>query len=321
MSNPITLDDVRDAYDQLVADGITPSNAKVRAVIGRGSMTTITKHVATIRAEREDQDADLPGPVPLDDVPAEMLAALAEPAQRAALELYRSVAGPINERIALARQEHEQQQQALRDELDQVLADAGDYQERAEAAETALQDARDTITRLTEQLAQRTDAAERYQAEASQLAQEAAALKERADALSDAEQRAAERADQAAERVAVLSRERDAALSELDKSEAAKAESERRWVEERAELKSQAASDRAEAAAAKRLVDEIDSRMNKTLEYERQQTGKVTVALDRANERVGELREALAAAKVTQPKTPKPKTRRQTAARKSADPE
>jgi len=55
MSTGITYDEVVDAIQHLLKKDINPTNANIRAYLGTGSMTTITKYVQRWRTENETQ--------------------------------------------------------------------------------------------------------------------------------------------------------------------------------------------------------------------------------------------------------------------------
>lgn len=137
----ITLEDVRAAVAELEAQGVTPSVTKLRAHLGRGSSSTITAHWRAIREQAEAEVGADPLPPELDPhaPPAALMDMLTAGAVRAGQEVYRRLSQDINDKINAARAKLDADRAEAQEAFDQVMADAGEARERAEAAEAKLQ--------------------------------------------------------------------------------------------------------------------------------------------------------------------------------------
>lgn len=137
----ITLEDVRTAVADLEADGVSPSVAKIRAQLGRGSISTITTHWRTIREEANSAADPLPAELDIHAPPQALMDLLTAGAVRAAQEAYRRLSQDINDKIQAARAQLAADRAEAQEAFDQVMADAGEARERAEVAEQKLQEA------------------------------------------------------------------------------------------------------------------------------------------------------------------------------------
>jgi hypothetical protein len=143
-AGPVTLDDVRAALGD--TDPATTNASKLRALLGRGGMSTIQKHLEALRAERAQAEQPAPaGAVPV--APAEVLGALWTSAYSAAELLVRRRLDSLQaDRDALAVQVQAltADVEALSGAVDdaeasvQAQAQAAD-QDRAQRASEALQ--------------------------------------------------------------------------------------------------------------------------------------------------------------------------------------
>lgn len=147
----ITLDDVRTAAVELDGSGRRVSVSTLRAQLGRGSMTTLTKLWGQLRVEREavaadDTDAEAPLPEPL-------IAQLSEVSRKSAEDMYRALAAPLQAAALAQREALVRERAEMRAEMDQVLADAGDAAARAEELAIELKVAEGLAAKLDARLA------------------------------------------------------------------------------------------------------------------------------------------------------------------------
>ena len=183
---PVTLDDVRAALAD--TDPNTTNAGAVRRLLGRGSLSTIQKHLDAIRDEGKAQALEVVGAAP--DVPKDLMGALWTHAWSAA-----------QARTAGALAAAQQQAQALARALDVAQADASAAQTDADDSAQAL-----AAVQAQAQMAQEAHALElaaanaQATAQAAQQEQELAALRQQVQqqaaalALADAQYKAAEAA-------------------------------------------------------------------------------------------------------------------------------
>lgn len=160
----ITLDDVRAALGD-TAPSSTNAGA-LRRVLGRGSLSTIQKHLDTIRAEGAAPALELAGAAPA--APSDLVAAVWSAAWAAAQA--RTMGA-----LAQAQAQVAQQAQALA----VAQADAAAAQEQADQVAQALEQAQQEQTQQQEGAAQAQDAAQaQAQAQQAAAAQELATVRQ-----------------------------------------------------------------------------------------------------------------------------------------------
>ncbi|WP_162851365.1 DNA-binding protein [Panacagrimonas perspica] len=142
----MTIKDVADAVAALEAAGISVSASSVRERLGRGSFSTIAP---LLRAVRDQQQPGGKASAPLAierDVPAAVIEQIAAAARKAGEEAYKALAASLEVKIAEVTANVGQERQIMRSDMDQVLADARDARERAQAVEGELREARERLT-------------------------------------------------------------------------------------------------------------------------------------------------------------------------------
>lgn len=204
-TGPVTLDDVR----AVLAD--TDANATnagaVRRLLGRGSLSTLQKHLDTIRAESAPQPLDVAGAAP--DAPRDLIAAIWTHAWSAA-----------QARTAGALAAAQQQQAATAQALAVAQADAAAAQQEADEAALALAAAQEQAAQVHQQGLQvqeaHATALEAAQAlAAAQQAQQALELAQARQELMQTQQAAALAAAQHEAGIATLRGEVDRLVSQL----------------------------------------------------------------------------------------------------------
>jgi len=179
----VTLDDVRSALGD--TDAHSTNAGALRRTLGRGSLSTIQKHLDAIRAEGAAQALEVGGAAP--DVPKDLMGALWAHAWSAA-----------QARTAGALAQAQQQTQALAQALAVAQADAEAAQAEADAATAELETLKaqadaSAQAHAAELAAIKADAAHIQQTQADELTGLRAALAEShaAHRLSDAQHEAA----------------------------------------------------------------------------------------------------------------------------------
>jgi Plasmid replication region DNA-binding N-term len=199
-AGPVTLDDVR----AVLASTATAPNATnagaVRKLLGRGSLSTIQKHLDTLRAESAPQPLDVIGTVP--DVPKDLIGAVWTHAWTTA-----------QARTAGALVAVQTQQAATAQALAVAQADAAAAQQEADYASQALEEAQEQAQKAQEAHAAALEAAQALAA--AQQAQQALELAQARSDLEHVQQAAAlEKAEHAAA-VAALRGEVDRLINQL----------------------------------------------------------------------------------------------------------
>jgi len=277
----ITLEDVRTAVADLEANGVSPSVAKIRAQLGRGSISTITTHWRTIREEASNAVDPLPAELDIHAPPQALMDLLTAGAVRAAQEAYRRLSQDINDKIQAARAQLAADRAEAQEAFDQVMADAGEARERAEAAEQKLQEA-------SVQLAVSEEAAKAALAERESMERGIADLR-RLLGASDREKTTAE---------ATLAAERQAhaqALNVMQEKIAA-------MEAERATAKDEAGRAATSAASLQEHVGQLRaevSGLRTQLDAAENARGRLQMERDTARSEAAELRGRLAAKKPT----------------------
>lgn len=185
----VRYEDVERAIDTLLAQGETPSVQKVREVLGTGSFTTLSEHLRTWRARRDEKRDALPGL----DIP-ESVATLAERvwehAQEAANEALGEYRQQADRQVAAAQEAAQQAQREAEDAAQREAALAqhlADIQQRLEARSAALATTeterdqwRQDANRLSGHLSRQNEQFEKLQAEHERKeAKQRAALEQR----------------------------------------------------------------------------------------------------------------------------------------------
>ena len=216
----VTLQDVEQAVAQLEAAGLPVSVASVRGQLGRGSATTITKLLRDVREARSRGD-ELPDELDRASPPAGVIDKIAAAARAAGIEAFVAIAEPINQQILAARAEIENERASMKADMAQVLADAGEAVEAAEALRLELVAVQALhATASAELLAVRKQLDERASAEKTESerrAAEVAQLRQQLDNAQAEGRRAQDKAEAAIAESAEL-RGRLAALKESTSS-------------------------------------------------------------------------------------------------------
>lgn len=127
----VNIQDVKKAALELSESGESISAAKIRGNLGRGSMTTITRFLREIR--NGDAKRDLTPPeMDMSVVPKDFAEDLSEAIQAAALSIYKAIAGPVNRQIKTARDDIDLEREAMKQDVDQVLAESNDIKDVAD---------------------------------------------------------------------------------------------------------------------------------------------------------------------------------------------
>jgi len=163
----ITLDDVKAALEQLGGDPFSTNAAKIREVLGRGSLATIQRHLETIRqeviAERMPPET---GEVP--PMPKDLMQNVWEAAWQAA-------SSSLLERCQRLADEKER----LGTELAAAVEDRATLVAETERLEAALDESEVQRERLAAELAQKSNA---FEAKISEMAAEQERLRQEMDA-------------------------------------------------------------------------------------------------------------------------------------------
>ena len=195
---PLTLDDVRAALGD--TDPNSTNAGALRRALGRGSLSTIQKHLDAIRAEGAAQALEVAGAAP--DAPKDLIAAVWAHAWTAA-----------QARTAGALAVAQSQQQATAQALAVAQADAAAAQVEADQATQALAQVQQQAQEAQAAHAQSLEAAQALAA--AQQAQQARELAQARQELIQAQQAGAlERAEHAAA-VAALRAEVDRLINQL----------------------------------------------------------------------------------------------------------
>lgn len=148
MAQPfLTAADVYRAAEDIAERGDRPTGDAVRGVLGRGSMTTITRHLRQWRAARSPDAAELP------ELPAEVRGAMRglwESACEAGVEIANRHVQALRERLHADAEAENARALAAQASTDQARHDAQRANERAallEAQRDDLQQARDELGR------------------------------------------------------------------------------------------------------------------------------------------------------------------------------
>lgn len=165
-TGPVTLDDVRAALGE--TDPRTTNSGALRRALGRGSLSTIQKHLDAIRSEGAAQALEVSGGAP--DAPKDLLNAIwthawssAQARTMGALAAAQAAEASTASALAVAQADAESAQS----EADQALAELEAVKAQADAAAQAY---------ATELEAVKTEAAQALQAQAQELAEARAAL-------------------------------------------------------------------------------------------------------------------------------------------------
>ena len=133
-TGPVTFDDVRAALgDQ---DPTGTNAGAVRRIIGRGSLSTIQKHLDTLRAQAVQPAAEAPGKVP--DAPQDLIQGVWAQAWATAQALVQTALASSlakSEALATALGMAQQDAQAAQQEADQARDDLGAVQVRLDGLE------------------------------------------------------------------------------------------------------------------------------------------------------------------------------------------
>ena len=134
----VTLEDVKAAVAQLEAREMSVSVANVRGHLGRGSSTTVTKHLREVREAKAREK--LLEPLNPDDVSPTIVEKISAAAKVAGIESFRAIAEPLNRKIEEARAALDAERQTMHQDMAQVLAEANDAIERAEILQREMTD-------------------------------------------------------------------------------------------------------------------------------------------------------------------------------------
>lgn len=148
----ITIEDVRAAFSTLKTKGEKATVANVRARLGRGSFNTLGPLVRAVKDEEAATAAEARLQID-DDVPAEVVAKIVEAARTAGAEAYRAMVAPLEARIRETKAFVASERTAMRFDLDQMLAESSDANERAEKLQIELITSREALASTTAQLA------------------------------------------------------------------------------------------------------------------------------------------------------------------------
>lgn len=134
----VTLEDVRAAVAQLEALNLSVSVANVRGHLGRGSSTTITRHLREVREAKAREK--LLEPLNPDDVSPTIVEKITAAAKAAGIESFRAIAEPLNRKIEEARAVLDTERQTMQQDMAQVLVESNDAIERAENLQREMAD-------------------------------------------------------------------------------------------------------------------------------------------------------------------------------------
>lgn len=197
-AGPVNLDDVRAALGD--TDPNSTNAGAVRRLLGRGSLSTIQKHLDALRADGAAQALDVAGAAP--DAPKDLIAALWTHAWTAA-----------QARTAGALAAAQTQQQATAAALAVAQADAAAAQQEADEAAQALAQVQQQAQQVNEAHAAALEAAQALAA--AQQAQQAQELAQARQELTQTQQAAALAAAQHEAGIAALRGEVDRLVSQL----------------------------------------------------------------------------------------------------------
>lgn len=124
----VTLEDVKIAVGQLESLGSSVSVASVRGHLGRGSATTITRHLREVREAKARER--LLEPLNPDDVSPEIVERITAAAKAAGIESFRAIAEPLNRKIEEAKAALAAERQTMQQDMAQVVAESYDATER-----------------------------------------------------------------------------------------------------------------------------------------------------------------------------------------------
>lgn len=159
-SGRISREDVRSALESAGGDPFGTNAARLREVLGRGSLSTIQKHLQALREERQPS-----APAPEEGVPevpeglAQSLwaAAWAEASKRHSAELLKAL-GKVNElreRLEVALQDIDaltEEMDRLREEAESATKMAKESQGQLETERAAMAGEREALNRLMAQV-------------------------------------------------------------------------------------------------------------------------------------------------------------------------
>lgn len=134
----VTLEDVKVAVAQLEALKLSVSVASVRGHLGRGSSTTITRHLREVREAKAREK--LLEPLNPDDVSPTIVEKITAAAKAAGIESLRAIAEPLNRKIEEARAVLDAERQTMQQDMAQVLVESNDATERAENLQREMED-------------------------------------------------------------------------------------------------------------------------------------------------------------------------------------
>lgn len=133
----VTLNDVAEAIEALERSGEPVNSSSIRTRIGRGSFTTITKHLRKI-SEEKIRAVDLPCQGDESSPPAEIIEPVVDIMRDAAISAYRSMVRPINRQISDARATVAAEREAMAQNLSLILAEADELKDRIDATQREL---------------------------------------------------------------------------------------------------------------------------------------------------------------------------------------
>lgn len=159
-SGRLSREDVRSAVEASGDDPFGTNAARLRELLGRGSLSTIQKHLQALREERQPSTPALEEGVP--EVPeglAQSLwaAAWSEASHRQSVELLKALGKveELRERLEVALQDIEdltEEMDQLREEAESATKNAEESQKKLETERTAMTGEREALNRLMAQV-------------------------------------------------------------------------------------------------------------------------------------------------------------------------
>lgn len=147
-TGPVTLDDVRSALEVMGVAASATNASAIRREIGRGSLSTIQKHLEVLRAaEIEEEAPGINGVIP-------------EPDEAAVTALWRAAYAAVEGRVYRAMAEAQAEVLKLREALAAAQADAVALAEAADAAAERAAAAEARAERVEQDLLEEKRAAE-----------------------------------------------------------------------------------------------------------------------------------------------------------------